>query len=281
VGEYVRAFNRFFVLALTLAGLACGRIGYDLIDDTADTSRTDGAPHPDGTSTTTSSGGSGGADATIEAEAGSTGGEGGVEGSSDASGPTEEGPPDAPPSCPQGISFVPTSQTPLHGDADGGVPAVDDCPAGQVVVGYDVYEDVGNDLIGKLATRCGILSVSQPNCEIVVSDGATLPARGRQWNTQILHRCPTDQMMVGARMRTGSALDQISIGCAPLILTAQGATYQISFGSITWLPPIGGTGGMPAEELCPTGQVVTGSVTWSDVWVNAIAFDCSTPALVP
>jgi hypothetical protein len=291
---------RAFVVAW--AGLACGRVGYDELDDTADTSRADGAPHaadafsPDdgsandrgavgSASTSGGVGGSGsGAGAGGAMSTATTGGNGGAGGDAGSGGTMDAGQEDAPPSCPSSITFGPRTRMPTRGDANAGFPADDDCPAGQAVIGYTIYPDIGNGLVGKLQTLCGTVSImpSPTACDIVISNAATtLPLRGMQSDGPVNRRCPSDQVEVGARTRFGALIDQLSVGCARLTLVRAGSTFQVSIGAITWLTPVGGTGGTSAEDVCPAGQVATGNLIRSDTWINAFALDCSSPALVP
>ena len=169
---------------------------------------------------------------------------------------------------------------PIRGGQFNSSPATDDCPAGQVVVGYTLGLDVGNGLVGQLTTMCGIPSINA-NCELVASPGATLPTRGSQSDIPYVRQCPANQVVVGSRTRSGDLIDQLSVGCARLTLTPVGSTYQVSIGAVTWLMPVGGMGGVPSEDLCPADLVATGNLDWSDTWVNAFALHCSTPVLAP
>jgi hypothetical protein len=61
--------------------------------------------------------------------------------------------------------------------------------------------------------------------------------------------CPPGQYIVGARWRSGSWLDQISITCAPV--DATGLTGTQWHGST-----FGGGGGDPDEKSCPPGSII-------------------------
>jgi hypothetical protein len=189
--------------------------------------------------------------------------------------------PDATPGCPSSVTWGAATQTPLRSAMASPV-FNDSCPTGQVVVGYWLDPDTGNNLVGKIATRCGTLSVDTVACRITIGPGASLPTRGiASSNTPVTLLCPSDQMVVGLKSRSGSFLDQVEFGCAALNLSLVGSTYQLTVGAITWLTPLGGNGGSAAQDTCPSNQVVTGTHTEEGGLLTSIALLCSRPTPVP
>jgi hypothetical protein len=80
--------------------------------------------------------------------------------------------------------------------------------------------------------------------------GTEFEPAGGPGGTPFRELCPTGQYLVGARWRSGSWLDQISITCAAV--DTNGATGPKSHGST-----FGGGGGNPDERSCDPNQVIT------------------------
>jgi hypothetical protein len=197
------------------------------------------------------------------------------------SGPNAPGP--GPTTCPSSFDFTSPVPTVVRGGS-GGVPRARFCPAGQVPVGFSVYEAKmpAPDVVSGLVEICGTLSVVQATCEVTILPGTTLPMSGGTGDQPVANRnCPPDQMVVAVGGRAGNYVDQISFGCAPLLLSKVGATYQASVGPITWLAPVGGTGGSAFTNICPAGQVAIGSDVHSGIILDAFALFCATPVLLP
>jgi hypothetical protein len=213
-------------------------------------------------------------------EGGGTDG-GGTDGASDV---TAGDPPveDVVLACPATISFTGSAQTTLRGMQTNLNPATDVCPPDQLVMGYWLDPDIGNGLVGKLSTLCGIVSIDATRCSVTVSPGATLPVHGTQTsNAPVTQLCPSNEVVVGIRARSGADIDQAAFGCAPLTLVPSGSSYQLSWGAVSWFNPVGGSGGVASEDECPVGQVAIGSYTNSSIWIEAFALVCATPELRP
>jgi hypothetical protein len=166
----------------------------------------------------------------------------------------------------------------------GGKPATDMCPAGQVLIGYVVYESASPapSVVGKLRGLCGVVSVDSANCQVTISAGAMLPLHGAFSDMPpVTLSCPANQMVVGITGRAGANLDQIGFGCAPLLLSKVVATYQTSVGATTWLSTVGGPGGNAYQRVCPAGQVSTGADVHAGQVIDAFGLYCSAPVLVP
>jgi hypothetical protein len=136
--------------------------------------------------------------------------------------------------------------------------------------------------VGKLQVLCGTISIAPATCEVAISAGTTLPLRGTTSDQPpVTEVCPANQMVVAIRSQSGLLLDQLAAGCAPLTLSPAGSAYQATVGPITWLMPVGGTGGSAYSDTCPANQIASGAFIRSGVWIDAIALVCSTPALAP
>jgi hypothetical protein len=121
------------------------------------------------------------------------------------------------------------------------------------------------------------LSPSAPYA-ISVSSGATLPLHGLKGQILWASTCPPNQVVVGFGGRSGLYVDQLLLRCAPLVVN--GPPYTIARGTITALPPVGGTGGQPFPTTdCSAGQVATVSRILAGDYIDAFGLSCSTPAL--
>jgi hypothetical protein len=87
--------------------------------------------------------------------------------------------------------------------------------------------------------------------------------------------------VVAIEGRSGSLLDQLNVGCAPVGLASVASSYQLTVGAVTWLVAVGGTGGGAFSRSCPPGQVVTGSDIHAGLDVDAFGIFCSAPVLLP
>ena len=201
---------------------------------------------------------------------------------------TTTGATDALETCPSGISLVGSTATALHGWSLGDTTVyLDSCPADRAVIGYTLYPAPTFEWVFQIQTLCGTLFITrgQTDCPIAITSSVTLPLRGLSYNTQpVVQQCPSDQMVVAVRGRSGDYLDQLAFGCAPLTLTSVGLTFQPTLGAITWLPPLGGAGGSAFEDGCTAGSVATGSniSTWNGNG-DFVTFGmlCSAPVVVP
>jgi hypothetical protein len=159
----------------------------------------------------------------------------------------------------------------------------DTCPQGGPVIGYTGSVDSRTPAsIGFIATVCGKLSItSTPNgCQVKVGAGSTLPTRGSVGDTPFNQICPTNQVVVGMRGRSGAYLDQVGFVCAPLAISSGPSGYTLSLGQTTALTPAGANGGSAFQDACGAGQIARGSnVTIFGSVVHAMGLVCSTPSL--
>jgi hypothetical protein len=109
------------------------------------------------------------------------------------------------------------------------------------------------------------------------------PAMGGRGDRAEEYLCPTGEVLIGFRGRTGSWIDQIGLLCA-----APGADYSI--GPSNALPPRGGNGGSPTEQYCAPDSAIrrietrfmagtVGGIKSMDraKYVLSITFECLRP----
>jgi hypothetical protein len=197
--------------------------------------------------------------------------------------PAAPAPGPGPTNCPSSVDFTSPSVDVVHG-GPGGAPRSYLCPSGQVAIGYTLYEDTGvfGGVVAGLAAVCGKISVAQASCQLTVAPSTTFPLDGTTGSAGPFSSiCPANQVVAAIQGRSGALVDQLSVGCATLTLTKVGSSYQATVGTITWIPPIGGTGGSPFTGNCPTGQVATGTDVHSGFELDALGLLCAKPVLVP
>ena len=89
-------------------------------------------------------------------------------------------------------------------------------------------------------------------------------------------------MVVGFYGRSGAALDQLCIECAPLMVVQAGSAPAIVIGSVTQMLSQGGTGGSAFDEQCPNGGVANGEQgsEFPGNFIASLGLVCGTPTLV-
>jgi hypothetical protein len=117
-----------------------------------------------------------------------------------------------------------------------------------------------------------------PPYALTTSAGATLPVRGTSQTSPWTQLCPPDQVVIGFVGNAGDALDHVAFVCAPWAAAngSAGAPLAMQMPATT-LAAAGGDGGMPFQELCPSGQLAVGSNLHSGQWVDAFGLVCGTP----
>lgn len=176
------------------------------------------------------------------------------------------------------LSFTASSTTDVYGGG-GGTPYMDDCPAGQVLVGY--YAMVGSSFERFLGV-CGTTTLVPGSSAYTITVGAgdTLTEHGSGINTTYESTCPTDQMVVGFEGRYGTLVDRLALRCAPLLVSYTASGVTVTPGSVTTITAVGGFGGteFPTTD-CPAGDVATGTEVHAGGAVDAFGLRCSTPAV--
>lgn len=173
-------------------------------------------------------------------------------------------------------TLVRGANTGQYGNLTGGSPFEDACGPNEALIGIRVEV---SGFLNKLGGSCGALAVqSSGGLSIVVNAGTVLPLRGLAAGTAAQAMCPANQVVVGFSSRTGGLVDQLTLRCAPLTLTAGGAgTWTVGRGPTTSPPPVGGAGGsaQPTDD-CPAGQIGTVARIRAGNSVDAFGLGCST-----
>jgi hypothetical protein len=193
--------------------------------------------------------------------------------------------------CPSAITIgAPGALQFLGGTASGGTPFDDPCPADQVLVGVGGTTGQWIDAVYGI---CGTVSLdvetsSDPyTYRVALSPGATLPTRGLINSTDTMWQanCPANQAVVGVAGKSGTAMDQITLSCAPLVISGSPGAFVLHQGNVTVLPPQGDTsGGGPFTPVtCPDPQVIGALGGGSGQWIDSLSIACVAPsiALVP
>jgi len=150
----------------------------------------------------------------------------------------------------------------------GGNAFPDECPAGQVMIGFETGYSQGfyGGTFAMFATQCGSLvkeSTGPGTWTIKVVSGARIPAtggRGPSANTAVESTsCPADQVVVGVDGE-GSRPLKMRLHCAPLTANGEGTCLQIVQGAVTNMPYLGLSTGTAFGPLnCPADTVASGS----------------------
>jgi hypothetical protein len=171
------------------------------------------------------------------------------------------------------ISFGTTQATALQGyDGPEATNFQDSCPTGSVVTGVNAGSDSGSGAttVAQIATKCGVPSIQAGR--VVVTPGTALPLRGSVSSALDALDCPSDQVVIGFDGHALALLDQLSVRCAPLSLSANG----ISIGTPTDIGPEGGDGGTPfARTDCGPGMVAVGTNVAIRTWASAFGLVCA------
>ncbi|HXI60651.1 MAG TPA: hypothetical protein VNO55_31535 [Polyangia bacterium] len=201
--------------------------------------------------------------------------------------PREAGDSDATDAAPasHAATLVGANPTTLVGNAAGGSPYQDDCPAGQALIGFSGNAQAASatmDSINRqIAAHCGIVQIV--GTTVTVKPGATLPARGMAGTMAWTRTCPADQVIVGFSGRTGSFVDQLVFVCAPVTAASSAVGTTLTPGATTTsLTAIGGNGGMAfATVKCATGQLGAGSLVREGDVMDAFSIVCGRATIAP
>ena len=169
----------------------------------------------------------------------------------------------------------PFAQSPTVGGTAGTL-NTDDCPLGQVLVGFNYVQESPGDYLRSIQGVCGVPALGGSNpATIGFTPGVTLTVRGGAGGTVQSRRCPDGYAWTGIIGRAGGFVDQVQMLCSRVSVTGTGP-YTVS---VSMMPlganPAGGAGGAGfAPLVCPPNQVIYGLATRSSTAVDAIAIRC-------
>src|SRR6185436_6611128 len=159
------------------------------------------------------------------------------------------------------VVFTGADQTKQAGNLAGGVAYNDACPAGQALIGFSgsLSTTTSAAVHRQITPRCGIVRVT--GTAVMVSAGNTLATRGKAGASAWTRDCPANQVVVGFAGRSGLLIDQLSLGCAPLLASAGSTGTALTVGStVTTVSAVGGSGGTAfTMNKCPANEVATTS----------------------
>jgi hypothetical protein len=187
--------------------------------------------------------------------------------------------------CPSAISIGSPGTSQLCGGTSGAAPFSDTCPSGQVLVGIGGATGQWIDAVYGI---CGVVDLhasttSDPyTYSVTIGAGTTLPTEGTIGSdTQWQAKCPANTAVVEVAGNSGSAMDQVLLSCAPLVITGSPGSFALHQGTVTTIAPEGDTGGGSpfTPVVCPDPQVM--ALIWGQAgsWVNEMGVACAKPKL--
>jgi len=174
------------------------------------------------------------------------------------------------------------NNTPREG-GDGGADHQDDCPQGQVLIGFKAWVEGADSNLKSLHGVCGTLSMgTSPPYAITTTEAASLPLRGDLVSIAETALCPANQIVVGFQGRIQAYVDALSFNCAPLSVEGASPTYVLTVGTAMDSDLIGGqTSGTPFNAInCAAGQVAVGQRLRTGGSIDNFGLACSALTLV-
>lgn len=162
--------------------------------------------------------------------------------------------------------------------SDIGTAFSDTCPGDQVLVGVNghVQED-GFELLTAVSGTCATVSVGQ-NGAVTTNVQGMLPVHGdEEFGIPFSVMCPANQVAVGFEGNAGTAIDAMTLRCAPISV---GGTMIAIGAASPVLPGPGGTMGTPYTVSCPGGTLARGRFGFADSVLQSFGLHCAVPTLV-
>ena len=182
---------------------------------------------------------------------------------------------------PKALLLGPGGLTTQYGDTQLGLAYLDTCPQGQVLIGFTGV--LKTDSHAALKGMCGApgLAVQADAFVVEVVAGAPLPERGGAGDTPWMRGCAANQVVTGFAGRAGVGVDQLTLSCAPLVVSeAMDGSFSVGLGPASPLPAVGGAGGLPFPQTdCPAGQVGNAQNLRADATIAAFGLGCAAVSL--
>lgn len=185
---------------------------------------------------------------------------------------------------PTGFDIGPLQQTPALGGNGGTLyfDGEDDCPQGQVLVGFEGELTVENWL-GTIRGVCRTFDLADAApTSVVYGAGAQLPVHGGYTGGGSYSLvCPEGEVVWRAEGQAGSVFDRLAVQCASLDLLTDGeALPQLEVTPGSELGPEGNDGGGAVGPVtCTEGSVATGVHLETNSYVIRLALRCRAIAL--
>lgn len=187
--------------------------------------------------------------------------------------------------CPDGVSLTDGGfgAHALFGNATGGDPFEDVCPAGASLVGFS--GNVGGN-IDRIRGVCAVMSLDVDTAvtpyTYSITTGATtdLPTHGSNVTTPFAIQCPADTFVVGiSGEASGDGLHDVTIHCAALLVAGTPGTFAVSYGPITTQTVDGSNAGTDYSDLLAEPAVADRYRGRSGSWNDAIGIGEATVTL--
>jgi hypothetical protein len=159
----------------------------------------------------------------------------------------------------------------------------DDCGLGRVLYGIS-GELRAAGYVGRIQALCRDLSIAGSGAG-PYTVGTRLPGFGPTRGTMggggtFTATCPAGQAVVGFGGRSGGAIDQLTLHCAPLTIDATPTEWIVNRGASAPTTTIGGTGGTAfATTACPAQYVATMMRVHAGDSIEAFGLGCQRPRL--
>lgn len=187
---------------------------------------------------------------------------------------------------PTGVVFGPAVRGTIYGvqNVIGSWKKSDVCGPGQALIAL-----IGSnrfDLnVWELVGRCGTLTIPAGGAPVVkVEPAQILDPHGAGGNISWSSDCPIDQIVVGLSVRADNAgLYQLSVHCAPLVITETADGFTVMSGAPTKLPlqPSQTAKGQLAEAPCDAAVGTYVHDLEVPGQIGALALQCATYTLTP
>lgn len=167
------------------------------------------------------------------------------------------------------------SQLEVAGEVGGDIDEVFECPAGEVLVGFQAYADSAGGNLGRINALCGALAL-EPDGDIVVTSSSESGFLGTTQNSGDLlaASCAANEIAVGFVPSTDTYVSGFEWICRPVWHRdgelGFGADRSVSFGL---------SGSVQPERRCPPNAIVTELSVSLGSSVDMMGLGCS-PLLV-
>lgn len=178
--------------------------------------------------------------------------------------------------CPEGVSLIDGAigTHALFGNAGGGDPFEDVCPAGAALVGFS--GNVGGN-IDRIRGVCAAMLLDVDTAvapyTYAIAAGATtdLPIHGANATTPFAIQCPADAFVVGiSGEASGGGLHDVTIHCATLLVNGSPGSFAITYGPVTTNTVDGDNAGSAYTDLLTEPAVVDRYRGRAGAWNDAI-----------
>lgn len=178
---------------------------------------------------------------------------------------------------PVGFALVPGDTLDFRGGTLG-MEVNEDCPAGEVLIGFRGSADV---IVQQLQGVCGTPSLSFSGGFMVqLPETTELPLWGNMETTPFELLCPESEAVVGFAGRAGAFVDQIVVRCAALTVVDDDSSFALEVGAPAPQPPIGGGGGSAfGAQDCGAGQVAAAVDMFTGDFIDQLRLRCASISL--